>query len=685
VLALLLYISLVLHHYRRHSSTASDGGEKPFPTLLGTIPSVAQLLVWLWIAAQGSSTLFQQAQGIAPPALTSLYASLAALQFQGVTLDPACYSSTPFLTFWVAIGFILLCIVLGSLSLWALRRAREKKGELPPNFFLHTLPTVTLSAVTLAPLLGYGAITSVFSSALTCNPPTLTPLLNYVTLVSDGRSVRTALGPAFPSLATLQAAAANPYLPSNTQVYRLMASTYIPVSTLAANPFQVCAEGPHWVVWWVAMAFTVLFTLGLPLLGMCTLGHVGMLKGARRLGGRIKSKLFSSSLPPPQIATAKGGAAVSITSPTPPPTHTATILGLLHSKLTDPALRNPTAWYPYWDQLLLTIYTGLVALSQRSSSVGGYALIQGGLILTSLTAITLLVFVQPFVPSHAWKRLSTGAIHGLTATTALMNTLAVYKVGGGGEGGITLGIIPLVCALAVGLFIVGAWWFNGFRFGITTGGWWREGWGLPSTAPTAPTLHDSSTLSSSSSSPWEFITDEDGDTFWYNPSLKLSAWDLPPGATAVDKAAQRATTEGKDIMASTITPSITLPLPSSSSIFPVESSPPGTPFFEGRSRAEVGVGWEVEGVEGGERIWVHRESGVRSAQPPPVDKKEAEAFLLAHFVEQVKVAWRVPFGGGQKDAAHESNTQQWERIEDGGEVWFINKDTGESVWEIPMS
>ena len=144
-----------------------------------------------------------------------------------------------------------------------------------------------LSLALLALLLGHGAITSILADVLTCKPAAPMTLFDYAQSVSDGRALREALGSAAPSLESLRAAASNPRAPTNLRLANLMRTTSIPVATQASNSYQVCREGPHLAAWWAAVAMSIVFTLGLPALGLAALWSVGKLKGARRLCARL--------------------------------------------------------------------------------------------------------------------------------------------------------------------------------------------------------------------------------------------------------------------------------------------------------------------------------------------------------------------------------------------------------------
>jgi len=297
-------------------------------------------------------------------------------------------------------------------------------------------------------------------------------LYNYVLLVSDGSSMRAALGDSAPSMEALRSAVSNPLLDSNVQLNNLLKSKTIDVSTLASNPFQVCAEGPHLPVFYTAIAFTVVFTVGFPALGMASLWRVGKLKGLRRLPSRLlsccccrsrsSSSSRSRSTGPPLSSSERGGP--------PPPTRGdgGSFLHHIHTALKDDSLRREMAWYTYWEMLLLAVITGLVGASRRTRTGFGFALTQGGIIGTALCAVLVLCAgPQPFENSNAWTRFPRAALHGLTALTALMSTLLVLRVGeSDGKVQITLGLLPLVYALFLAIVIFAAWWLKTFSTGL---------------------------------------------------------------------------------------------------------------------------------------------------------------------------------------------------------------------------
>jgi hypothetical protein len=168
------------------------------------------------------------------------------------------------------------------------------------------------------------------------------PLLDYVIMKSDGKLLSAVLGPSEPSIEAFRAAVSNPLLPSNIPLTQLLHSEYLQVSTLASDPFQVCAEGAHTTVWYVALVCTILFTLGMPALGLASLWSAGRFKGLCtslhqmvhrcKFGRKFKRQLVESAVYEPPSHLFK-------------PSVMKTTLLYFYDALRNSTLKKNMAWY----------------------------------------------------------------------------------------------------------------------------------------------------------------------------------------------------------------------------------------------------------------------------------------------------------------------------------------------------
>lgn len=469
-------------------------------------------------------------------------------------------------------------------------------------------------------------MTSVFAGALTCNKAMPLSLLDYVTMKSDGKSLGAVLGPSAPSIGALRAAVGNPLLPSNLPLNQLLRSVYLPVSTLASDPFQVCAEGDHGTVWYVALACTIVFTLGLPLLGVASLWSAGKLKGLRKILNRVPFLRRGGVL-------LAGKASDNPPSNAPSSTSTSSsILVHFHTALKNETLKTNVAWFSYWEMVILAIYTGLVGMSKRTRTREGYSVTQGGIIAAATVSILLLWRVQPFVTAHAWKRFPSGALHGLTALTALINALiANDSKGGDSQAQFSLGIVPLIYAIFLCCAIVISWWINTFYYG----GGDEDASNLEPQTPghslgstTANPLNGGKCKPPktihSLPPPWSRACDGE-DVWWVQEGTAASAWELPSGASTT-------------------------------------------------------CGWVHRESEG---FWIHLPSGAVSQTPPPLDEDAANAIIAAAAAAAKTLLQPLDLvveeGQAQQGA-------QWERVHDssdGDRFWHLPSQ-GISLYELPL-
>jgi hypothetical protein len=403
--------------------------------LLEAALPVGSLLTWTWIAAQGLASLFSQAQALAPPELAPIYAAAAALQFQGIALDPACYSSVPFQSFYASLGVVLGCYALSGAALYCLRRLQA-----PP---VRRAAVALLSFSALALSLGYGALTAEFSSALVCTISAPMTVVDYLQTANDG----TALLARFPALsranfATLQAASTNPLAAAASGLTATLQAS-MPVSVLASDPYKVCNEAEHRVVRPLAAIMCIAFTLGLPLLQLAGLWTAGRLKGLRR------TTLVQRALRGEGGAAAAGGVAAA--DPPRP------LFDAINTALGDATLLRRSAWFGAAQKLQLALITGLIAAAKAQLPRALYVSAQFAIILASALSICVVARARLYTPTEAWKWPVVLLLNAVTATTALVNALLLVLDQRASTVRASLAWVPLALALLTVATLLGSW------------------------------------------------------------------------------------------------------------------------------------------------------------------------------------------------------------------------------------
>jgi hypothetical protein len=159
--------------------------------------------------------MFVVAQANAPRALSRAFSAVTALQFQGIALSPACFSTSPFTGFWGCCGLISACLLLGAVSLWRLKPAESAalaSPQLPLPATLRGLcsPMSALRLCAFTLVTGYGALVNMLAKGLSCSAPKPMALRTYASISSDGASLSRALGSGGPSFSELRRAASDP-------------------------------------------------------------------------------------------------------------------------------------------------------------------------------------------------------------------------------------------------------------------------------------------------------------------------------------------------------------------------------------------------------------------------------------------------------------------------------------------
>lgn len=251
-----------------------------FKTCVGTrtleaAEIVGNFALWFWGAAQNSASAFRVMSRFAPPQYLPYYAIVAALQFQGVSVPPACLSSVPYQSVWIAVAIVGALLLVGAASLAAVARGG---GRTEAATWKVCVPTALLRGVGLASVLAYAVLVSTFADAIPCSVTSPIAVRAYLTLNNDGRRLRAALDDATSAVslalagrtttvAELEAAALDSTLAVARGLPGALAAS-IQVSTVLSAPFDVCLEGAHYNAWFAAVVVGALFIIGRPLLNL---------------------------------------------------------------------------------------------------------------------------------------------------------------------------------------------------------------------------------------------------------------------------------------------------------------------------------------------------------------------------------------------------------------------------------
>jgi hypothetical protein len=393
---------------------------------------VGALLAWAWVAAQGLASLFSQAEALAPPGLAALYAAGAALQFRGIALDPSCYSSVPFLSFYAALGAALGCCALAGAALLCSQRLEAPRARRAAAALLH--------ATALALALAFGALTAEFSAALVCTVTAPMTVIDYLQTNNDGA----ALLAHFPALsraniATLRAASTNPLAAAASGLTATLQAS-LPVSVVASDPYKVCNEAAHRAVRPLAALMCAGFTLGLPLLQLAALWAAGRLKGLRR--SRVAQRML------------RGGCSGGGGGHPPRP-----LIVAFNEAMDDATLLRRSAWFGAAQKLQLALITGLISASKARLPPALFIAVQAAIVLASALFACVAARARLFKPAEEWKWPVVVLLNVATATAALVNALLqvldVRALAPGARA--ALAWVPLALAAATAATLLGAW------------------------------------------------------------------------------------------------------------------------------------------------------------------------------------------------------------------------------------
>ena len=528
------------------------GGAKP--TLRGAHSSsdaVASLLVWAWMSAQSTAALFAQARRNAPPELLTVFSALASLQFAGIAYAPACYNAPPLQAFWAAVVGVGIAVAATGLGL-LMMGVWGGGGRVLRAGSAAALGALLVQGAGLALTLGYGAFSSLFMGLLICLPAKPMTLSDYALAASDGRALRLALGGGAPSISALRASAASPAVAQQLGLQGAL-STTIPVQQLASDPYTICFEGPHAAAWPVAVALTVSFTLGLPLVGLGALWAAGRCKGLRRWLARRRMPAGAAYKRPRSLALRGGAASKAAATGAEPPFPTAPLPALLAS-LEDSTIHPRAAWFSFYQLFVVALFTGGSAVLSQLTSLGPAAALSAALALVALGSAYLVLRVRPHRPAHAWKGTVLAALFALSAATCVLTAVMQGQRSGSGTAGTAVASVTMALGLLTVALLLGGWLRSlvaqararALLLGTLGGGagsggesgaggepWWRRTsvsnplWGAAGKGRLAGARARHSGTHSDEPDAWEPVVDADGDAFFQHAVTGETRWHRP--------------------------------------------------------------------------------------------------------------------------------------------------------------
>ena len=416
--------------YAAHSVRRKWGGG-----LQDSAEAVGRLVVYIMLAAMSASSMFSVVQGLVPPDLAALFTILTALQFKGVSLPPACFSTLPFQAFWAALGAILGLAFVSASALACMR----SKSPLP--WPLSTFPTAatTLFLAITALNLGYGALVGVIGSAISCTPPRPITLRAYLSMASDGTAFASShLAATAPPYPTLLTAMANPASAASLNVTSALLDSMLPVSVLANDPFQACQEAAHAPV----------YILGWLLVPCFILGYPALLAYAQCRTGRSCCVLHS--------ACARRAPLTGAGKEPPPP-----LLNALAEAASDPTMVPTLAIFGPFNQALVAFLAASAGFSSLTTTLAPFAAIQGCASAAALSLALVTAYARPYRGAEVWKTHVSTALLLLTALTGAASVVMLWVVQGAAVGkgtAASLCISLISLAIAMVLLILFSWW-----------------------------------------------------------------------------------------------------------------------------------------------------------------------------------------------------------------------------------
>ena len=484
--------------------------------------SVGALFVWSWTAAQPVASVFSLIYAYAPPAVARFYVAFTALHFKGLTVDPACVNSTPFLPVYVAataVGGVAVAILgvgvgaalgvgagvqrgTGKVNAVDARKEKAAAGgvragvgaaedvragvgsakDVRAATIVDADDTTALAPRMAAVLrfalgffvMAFGPITAAFSDAVACSANVLQPTRLYLGLTQDGTALAAALADDASAVSTaLRAAGASATVAdlvraatdrafSAARKLDAALKEKLAFSTLLADPSVVCFEGLHVAAGVASVIFGSVALLLIPFLLLATRERVAAsANGACTKSCWVLVQLWER---PASVAARRV---------------LAEALGVRAAPGAPLPLLAPTgAWQPVAFTGVVAALNLCAAFAARAAGATYATAAMGGALAVALVYATAVYALRPFntIPEHAisaaWRGPTTAAF-ALVAGVAAACTIGLARVGAGAGTGAGTGvgtgagtakavatatILPLVLALATCAASLCAWW-----------------------------------------------------------------------------------------------------------------------------------------------------------------------------------------------------------------------------------
>ena len=401
---------------------------------------VGNFALWFWGAAQNSASAFRVMSRFAPAQFLPFYAIVTALQFQGVSVPPACYTSVPYQSVWIAVAIVCALVLVGSISLVAVVRGGGERPNAAAVSWKVSSAAAVLRAVGLVSVLAYAVLVSTFTDAIPCSVPSPVAVRMYLTLNNDGRQLRAALADATSAVsvalagrtttvAELETAALDSTLAVAKGLPGALAAS-IQVSTVLSSPFDVCLEGAHYNAWFAAVVVGAFFIVGLPLLN-----------------------LWAVESPLPFCKRCRSAGALN-----------SSVRNALARAFEIEGVRKDTQWFPPLMQLFIVAPLAASAgvLVVETDALRFFALLSVCALVTLFGAAVLLR-VSPYEGLLAWSNFAEAGLLIVPAASTL-TTIAFYAATrGGAPVNPQAAVLPLAVLILVVPFVFFYWWNSSYK------------------------------------------------------------------------------------------------------------------------------------------------------------------------------------------------------------------------------
>ncbi len=460
----------------RHALTAQRRGRRPpLCGKRGSLTVVGIFLVWAWGALQTLSALFSQAVAdrTVPPALVPVFAAFSALQFQGVTVAPACNpGGDPFSSLWAATGAAYGAVGVGAICvalLYLLHRPAPPSVEAaaapppppppPPPRHVRAMYFM-LSLVVNFFAIGFGALVGTAVNALACFAPTPISVADYAATRGDG-SALSALKMTFgalPNMTVLRTAAGDPIFAETAGLTQVLATT-VSVPLLAADANTVCGEGAHVRARMAGLSLLVLLAGALPALVLASLLAVGKLKGLKRLF--VCKEVEEGAEDSEDAAPKDVERGAQAPSPPPPPAAAQppnSPARIIVDALWRRDLKARAQWLTAQDWLLTALCTGATTYAGTAATLNAYLAYQISMVVALLGSALLLWRLQPTMERTQWQNTVQVAVFALAGAAACANVALRYYLAPGDVGALALCAILLVLTGCIMMLLFVLWW-----------------------------------------------------------------------------------------------------------------------------------------------------------------------------------------------------------------------------------